>query len=137
MAWCFLDKQTNQNRCLGLRDTMLPNSLRKSDLVDGGEEMSLRLAYSTPKGLEVKTHGLSSLPDVYLGGYEITMTDFLYMVDYVLTNTDLSGIDDPRCVFVEYVKGMKIIGGLVQKRTRLESDKPLILEGEPMTHEAM
>ncbi len=75
--------------------------------------MSLTLSNSKPDDLEVKTH--SSILDprgtVMLGDYEISFTDFLAMAWYVLTNTDLHGLMDPRIQFVQAVKKMEIVPG--------------------------
>ncbi len=74
--------------------------------------------------LEVKTHtfGLGDLGNkVFLGDYEIALLDFLAIVHYVLTNTDLNGDKDPRLGFVECVKNMKISPGWGGEGKRLDS----------------
>jgi hypothetical protein len=69
--------------------------------------MFLVLAQGTkPLGLEVKTGMPGTLPDVRLGDYEISMSDFCEAVLYVLTNTNLEP-NDPRLYLVEKIKSMK------------------------------
>lgn len=82
--------------------------------------MSLELNMGTrPKGLSAQTSfGVGSL---YLGDYEISLADFLQLARYVLTNTDLSGPDDPRLRFVAYVREMGPIDGYNPGGTRLTS----------------
>ena len=73
--------------------------------------MSLSLDLGTePKGLEVKTYGIESLPHVRIGDYEISMKDFRYMVEYVMTNTDLLP-DDPRISLQESIENMIVSDG--------------------------
>lgn len=82
--------------------------------------MSLILSRSIPRGLEVKTHGVHILQNKVLlrggnvkDGYvdcEIPFLDFLEMVEYVLTNTDLYR-NDPRLRFLEMVKKLKPVKG--------------------------
>jgi hypothetical protein len=77
--------------------------------------MSLVLSDSKPKGLEVKTHGFPmearGKEVVRLGDYEIGLVDFLCAAWYVLSNTDLNGVTDPRIEFVQAVKKMEIVPG--------------------------
>ncbi|MDD3487566.1 MAG: hypothetical protein PHF35_04305 [Candidatus Moranbacteria bacterium] len=74
--------------------------------------MSLVLSGSKPKGLEVKTYGFPiearGQEVVRLGDYEISLVDFLCAAYYVLTNSDLNGLTDPRIEFVQAVKKMEI-----------------------------
>ena len=63
-----------------------------------------------PKGLEVKTYGLESMPHVRIGDYEISMKDFRYMVEYVMTNTDLEK-NDPRIDLKESITSMNLVNG--------------------------
>ena len=73
--------------------------------------MSLSLDLGTePKGLEVKTYGLMSLPDIRIGDYEISMKDFRYLVGYVMTNTDLIP-GDPRIALKEDIEHMLVVEG--------------------------
>ena len=73
--------------------------------------MSLILERGTqPEGLMVKT-GLLSEGAVLLGGYRISMEDFLIAAHYVLTNTNLTGDDDHRLQFVECVRSMNVVKG--------------------------
>ena len=71
--------------------------------------MSLMLNQGTkPENLCV----MSSLNrDVtFIGDYEITMKDFVMLMDHVLTNTDLRP-DDPRIEFINNVKKAEIVPG--------------------------
>jgi len=73
--------------------------------------LSLSLDLGTdPKGLEVKTYGLTSLPHVRIGDYEVSMKDFCYMVEYVMTNTDLEP-DDPRIELKKSIGSMHLVAG--------------------------
>lgn len=91
--------------------------------------MSLVLGKGTlPKGLMVKTHGLRGLPKVYLGDYEISVPDFLFMTYYVLTNTDLHS-HDHRLQFIKCVKAMKKVDGYMPNRKRLKSTfDPIVIK---------
>lgn len=63
--------------------------------------MSFRLINGTvPDEIEVKTRPSSIDTDVRIGKYEISISDFCAMVRYVLTNTDLENVDDPRIQLV-------------------------------------
>ena len=73
--------------------------------------MSMVLNLGTkPEGLSIKTHGIDSLPAVYLGDYEISMKDFFIAAEYVLTNTDLVP-NDPRLQFVKRTQSMQEVDG--------------------------
>ena len=81
--------------------------------------MSLILTRSIPRGLEVKTHGISSLRNKLLirGGKqkgetdcEIPFAEFLAVVEYVLTNTDTYP-NDPRPKFLKRISRLKLIAG--------------------------
>lgn len=81
--------------------------------------MSLILTRSKPKGLEVKTHGFSSFRNKLLlrGGKqegetdcEIPFAEFLDVVEYVLTNTDIYP-NDPRLKFLKRISRLKPIAG--------------------------
>ena len=91
--------------------------------------MSLVLVLGTkPYGLTVKTHGFGSLGNtVFLGDYEISLEDFLYTAEYVLTNTDLEK-DDPRLKFVKYIQSMKEVDGYMPNRRRLEAPEQAVFE---------
>ena len=83
--------------------------------------MSLSLDNSTPN-VEVKTWGAISPQfekTVFLGDYEISLSDFMHAAMYVLTNTDLVGDSDPRLRFVNEVKVMEITEGYDPARSRL------------------
>lgn len=81
--------------------------------------MSLMLSFSNPP-VEVKTWGDMHTDDrgqqiMDLGGFmspviSIPMDDFVCMVEYVLTNADLSK-DDPRIGLVERIKQMHQVEG--------------------------
>jgi len=80
--------------------------------------LSLSLDLGTePKGLEVKTYGLKSLPEVRIGEYELSMKDFCYMVNYVMTNTDLEPYD-PRIDLKESIKSMHLVPGFNKNGVR-------------------
>ena len=88
--------------------------------------MSMILSFSTPPGIEVKTHGhilgdRSSL-HLRLPNCEqeviIPLEDFRVIVNYVLTNSDLHQ-DDPRLKLLEDIKKMKRIPGYVTGGIRL------------------
>ena len=70
------------------------------------------------KSLRVKTFG-SGDGSVLLGGYEISMKDFLIATEYVLTNTDL-GRNDPRLKFTKMVKRLKEVEGWNPSKKRLK-----------------
>jgi hypothetical protein len=73
--------------------------------------MSLELSYSDPK-ITAKTNFFENTVMLYHPGSEISisMTDFCYLVEYVLENTDLFK-DDPRLELVEKIKKFKIVPG--------------------------
>ena len=89
--------------------------------------MSLVLGSGTkPHGLEVKIHGLSSLSKrVLLGDYDISLGDFLGVVEYVLTNTDLQP-RDPRRRFVRRVGSMREVDGYNPGGKRLEPSSGVV-----------
>lgn len=72
--------------------------------------MSLLLSYSTPRGLEIKTHPKFITKNICLGDYEINLRDFLAAVEYVLTNTDLEP-RDPRLAFIKKIAEFRVIEG--------------------------
>lgn len=84
-----------------------------------------------PNNLKLRTTSIPLLGTppgtVFLGDYEISQEDFLFMAHYVLTNTDLVP-NDKRLQFVECVKAMRIVPGWNQGNDsnckRLESDVP-------------
>ena len=80
--------------------------------------MSLMLNTDTkPNNLYTKTY---SPKFVTVGDYEIGINDFLCLVEYVLTNTDLVP-DDPRIDFVKRMKtAKKVQGWRSGKSERLE-----------------
>ncbi len=89
--------------------------------------MSLVLVETKPTGLEVKTFGHGPMGNtVYLGGYEISLKDFLAAVEYVLTNTDLKP-NDPRLQFIKCVQSMKEVDGYNANGKRLKSFVPVVL----------
>ena len=81
--------------------------------------MSLYLSGSKPEGVYVST----TAPDgtVHLGGpgisVDISMTDFLFAAQYVLTNAPLVP-NDPRLIFVDNVRFMKEVEGFLKILTR-------------------
>jgi hypothetical protein len=93
--------------------------------------MSLELSEKTvPRRLTVKTFGPPVDANVvHLGQYEIALEDFLATAFYVLTNTDLTGPDDPRLEFVALVQTLQEIPGWQNGRTRLNE----ILQTTPPT----
>lgn len=76
--------------------------------------------FTSPRGLEIKTHG-DITPNlartVFLGRYEIDLRDFLTAARYVLTNTDLSP-QDPRRDFVNEVRSLQETDGWNKGRQR-------------------
>ncbi|MCK4996749.1 hypothetical protein KAS08_00450 [Candidatus Pacearchaeota archaeon] len=73
--------------------------------------MSLILNQGTkPENLRVMTPATSFSKLIFIGDYEITMKDFVELMNYVLTNTDLRS-DDPRIKFINNVKKAKIVPG--------------------------
>jgi len=90
--------------------------------------MSLSLDLGTkPDGLHVKTWGAGNT--VFLGNYEISLVDFLFAAEYVLTNTDLEQ-NDPRLQFVKCIKAMKKTNGYSVGGKRLESSLPPVVAGK-------
>lgn len=83
--------------------------------------MTLELSNGTvPSGLRVKTYGPGVDGGVvHLGTYELSLTDFLEVARYVLTNTDLEEFD-PRREFVEEVKASVEVGGFAPSHNRLQ-----------------
>jgi hypothetical protein len=73
---------------------------------------------TTPNNLEVKTHRADIEADVRIGNNYVSLADFCSMVEYVLTNTDLTGPDDPRVGLVEKVRGMQTTTGYSATGTR-------------------
>ena len=63
-----------------------------------------------PNGLPVKTFGIGK-DVVFFGDYEVSIEDFLIAAHYVLTNSNLTGEDDPRLQFIECVRSMKVVDG--------------------------
>lgn len=96
--------------------------------------MSLSLDRGTkPAGLKIKTHGPGPLSEtdqkidvVYLGDYEISLKDFLFAADYVLTNADLMP-NDPRLVFVKHVQSMRVVERFNPNGSHLEPEDNLML----------
>ncbi len=62
------------------------------------------------KGIYVKSGSLSDGDYITIGNNTFTMKDFLLIIYYVLTNTDLRE-NDPRLEFSEQLKLLKIIDG--------------------------
>lgn len=90
--------------------------------------MTLLLERGTrPTSLEVKTFGFGELGNtVFLGNYEISIEDFLFAAEYVLTNTDL-GPNDPRPKFVKCVRSMRKVMGFNSCGKRFEPSIPLVI----------
>lgn len=83
--------------------------------------MSLSLDLGTkPVGLLVKTWGFGPDDPVRIGEYEVSMPDFVEMVKYVLTNTNLQP-DDPRFALVAWVKQLRFAAGFSGKSARYVS----------------
>lgn len=80
--------------------------------------MSLVLAGSKPKGLEIKT-GFLAGEYVHLGDYEISMEDFCQAVRYVLTNTNIKPTDR-RVELVRDIKNCKKVLGWNDEGKRFE-----------------
>ena len=78
--------------------------------------MTLTLDLGTvPEGLPCKSHGHAPIIDglsgrIRIGDYELTMEDFLMLVHYVMTNTDLVP-NDPRLSALEMLKEAKVVPG--------------------------
>ena len=86
--------------------------------------MSLDGIGTNQPGLEVRMHGFGSMRNtVDVGKYEISLEDFLLVVMYVLTNTDLEA-NDQRRQFVKSVQSMKEVDGYNPNTKRLASDIP-------------
>lgn len=82
--------------------------------------MSLILNNGTkPKDLYTKSYPSSRGGKVIIGEYTLSMTDFIGLAEYVLTNTDL-GRGDPRRKFVEWVKKLVQTEGYNPGGKRLE-----------------
>ena len=85
--------------------------------------MSLILDRSKPETIEGKTY--TDDPTVYLrrrpvgGSLELDLEDFLVLARYVMTNTDLSGPDDPRLEFLRQMKLLRRGKGYNPGRKRL------------------
>jgi hypothetical protein len=87
--------------------------------------MTLLLERGTqPEGLGVKTLGGPLGNIVFLGNYQISLEDFLFAAEYVLTNTNLKS-NDPRLQFVKCVKSMKKVEGFGSGGKRLEVREPM------------
>jgi len=90
--------------------------------------MTLLLERGTkPANLGIKTIGFGDLGNtVFLGEYEISLEDFLFAAEYVLTNTNL-GPTDPRRQFVKCVQFMTEVEGYNGPMTRrLKALEPMI-----------
>jgi hypothetical protein len=82
--------------------------------------MSMTLSESTPKDLTAKTcvvkfevgEGQRRRREqvIMIGDCEIPMSDFCFLVEYVLTNTDLDD-GDPRIGMVERIRRAKVVPG--------------------------
>jgi hypothetical protein len=68
--------------------------------------MPLELKKSTPP-VEVETLG-QGLDYIKIGDYQIDQDDFFRLVHFIMTNTNLSGPDDPRLHFVQCMRSMDI-----------------------------
>ena len=95
--------------------------------------MSLSLERGTePRGLEViiVPTGPGTARPILLGGYKISLEDFLLTAEYVLTSGDLAP-DDLRLKFVESVRSMRIVEGGMPGGTRLESSESFLQAARP------
>lgn len=70
--------------------------------------MSLKLSYSLPEKLTAKT-SIGNV--VFIGDYQIPMDDFCCLVDYVMTNSDIYGPNDPRLKLIERMSASRIVDG--------------------------
>jgi len=75
--------------------------------------MSLAFPNAIPRDLEIKSH--PNIPGhenetVRIGEYHMSLSDFLVMAEYVLTNTDIVP-NDPRVKFLERIKRAEPIPG--------------------------
>lgn len=81
--------------------------------------MSLELSNkSKPKKLYVNSYSIGPESGVLIGDYDISLSDFLLVAQYVLICTELRK-GDPRLQFLETVKSMKKVKGLKPGETRL------------------
>jgi len=82
--------------------------------------ISLKNERTTPHGLVAKTLGIGSIgSDLFLGDYVIALEDFLTLIWYVFTNTDLEP-NDPRVEFLNAIKEARNVTGWKPGGTRLE-----------------
>jgi len=72
---------------------------------------------TTDPGMEIKTHGFDG--SVWFCHNRIAIEDFLYAVEYVLTNTDLKP-HDPRLDFIKAVKDIEVLDGWEDGNERLQ-----------------
>jgi len=68
----------------------------------------------------VKTNCVGE-PEVIIGDKYFSMVDFCRVVEYVLTNTDLKSLEDPRIELRNVVASMRAIKGFNEGAFRLES----------------
>lgn len=112
---------------------MSEDSISHKNKYGGGYKMSLSLENGTqPHGLLVRACGkIGDTKDVVtIGGYALSIEDFLTLASYVLTNPDLRE-NDPRLDFLTHVESMKMVdgwGGPLSRR--LEAETPLKFQGK-------
>lgn len=83
--------------------------------------MTLLLGCGTiPNDLAIKSTDIPELGTIYLGVYKISINDFLEEIAEIFIKSDLTK-NDPRCSFVEFIKGLKIYTS-----RRFQTDKPII-----------
>jgi hypothetical protein len=89
----------------------------------------LNLSAQTDPGLMVDYKGMG-LP-IFFGSHDVGLEDFLFAAHYVLTNTDITGHDDPRLQFLRCMKEMELTPGYNSGGERLASPlKPVLPQNE-------
>ncbi|HRZ18470.1 MAG TPA: hypothetical protein P5136_00195 [Methanofastidiosum sp.] len=77
------------------------------------------------KQIECKTHGVIGdinhdlRKSVFIGDLEIPIDEFCNLIEYVLTNTDLVDMNDPRLLLTNWIKKTQIIEGYNSGALRL------------------
>lgn len=57
---------------------------------------------------------------IFFAGHQVCIEDFLLATEYVLRNQDLTGPNDPRLQFVEWVKSLEQVEGWGKDGKRLD-----------------
>ena len=85
--------------------------------------MSLTLSNSNPAFLVARSLSFGNLKGIVtIGEYKIPMKDFVELIYYVLTNTDLEE-DDPRLNLLERIKLLEKTDGWNKGRKKLSLPK--------------